>query len=147
MLFKLLQYINSLFFTNRTLTGKLRNPALFWDEVDRIKLLIIRLQDDDINWAIPCVYLRGLNKFNFTTELEAATRLYAAWIAISKEISDHPDSEVNSWWMYKLDAAGFRIIENLFPQLHPNDYMSLETGLPEIHKAVNNDIIYKVWAG
>lgn len=146
----ILQRINALFFTpGRTFWGSRIDPESYWDQVERAHLLLDRLKDPDLNWAQPSVYLRGLSKFYFDMssrdrdgELEALLRLYTTWVSISKEVNSFPDYEIDHWWLYKLEAAGSQIVNCVLPLVHPVDSDIFHAELPNIHRCINNNIIY-----
>lgn len=150
---KTLDYINSLLTSNnRNVIGGLIDQEKFWDRVDRANLMITRLRTEDMNWNVPSVYLRGLGKFNTdltsrnrSGEVEAFSRLYLAWCSIKTQTERYLPDEIDEWWLYRMQAAGDYIIEEVFNQLHTSDQHLLELELAKMHRAINSDNVYDIF--
>lgn len=128
----------------RSLTGKLVNPHLFWDEVQKALLLISRLNDDKMMLGLVESYSRQvtycINNSSTDRKLElfACQALYAAWSALSKRAAEYQAAgwELNEFWLQRLHCANAHMFERLFWQLDQKNMNLLELTLPRIYANV-----------
>lgn len=142
---KLLNRILAVFSSGRSVNGRLTNEDAFWTEIKRATFLIRNLRDEDLNWSQPYFYLHQVDRIlnnpqaiSLESEQEVINHLYSAWTSIAVQIDALKDFELDSWWLYRVDAAAQHLFERVVPMLTPEMQGSFIQNIPNIHRECNH---------
>lgn len=118
----------------RYMFGCKDNDGFFWQRVDEARLLLTRLNDEDI----ACPSARALLVRRYENKLDACQAIYGAWCHITIRIKKLMDREfeVDPWWEQRYISCSEHIFDRCMAYLQNEEKASMDTSIMNIFSDV-----------